>query len=155
MKLLLIVSSCSLVFFHCTAQPLGRKEAFTRQDTLRGTIGPEREWWDVLHYDVHVTPDYDARSIIGDVTIQYKIVRDKYSDYMQIDLQQPLKIDTIYYDTKLYINYPRKPYYNEGNVWHIPLPKAARNSVHTIKLIYHGNPRIAPNPPWDGGWTFT
>ena len=103
-KLLLIVFSCSLVVFHCTAQPLGRKETFTHQDTLRGTIGPEREWWDVLRYDVHVTPNYDARSINGEVTLQYKIVRDKYSDYMQIDLQQPLKIDTIYYDSKLYIN---------------------------------------------------
>jgi len=155
MKLLVFVFSCLFLFFHCTAQPLGRKEAFTHQDTLRGTIGPEREWWDVLHYDVHVSPDYDARSINGDVTIQYKIVKDKYSDYMQIDLQQPLKIDTIYYDSKLYINYPRKPYYNEGNVWHVPLPKAAKSSVHTIRLVYHGKPLIAVSPPWRGGWTFT
>jgi aminopeptidase N len=155
MKLLVIVFICSLVFFHCTAQPLSRKETFTHQDTLRGTIGPEREWWDVLHYDVHVTPDYDARSINGEVTIQYKIVKDKYADYMQIDLRQPLRIDTIYYDSKLYINYPRKPYYNEGNVWHVPLPKAAKSSVHTIRLIYHGKPLIALNPPWRGGWTFT
>lgn len=143
------------MFTHCRAQLLGEKQRFTHQDTLRGSIGPEREWWDVLHYDVHVIPDYNARAITGETTIQYKIVRDKYSDYMQIDLQQPLKIDSIYYDTKLYINYPRKPYYNEGNVWHIPLPKAPRNSVHSIKLIYHGNPRIARNPPWDGGWIFT
>ena len=155
MKLLVIVFTGSLVYFHCTAQPLNRKETFTHQDTLRGTIGAEREWWDVLHYDVRVTPNYDARSINGDVTIQYKIVKDKYSDYMQIDLQQPLKIDTIYYDGKLYINYPQKPYYNEGNVWHVPLPKAAKSSVHSIRLIYHGKPLIAVNPPWRGGWTFT
>ena len=155
MKLLVLIIICLLVFFDCTAQPLNRKETFTHQDTLRGTIGPEREWWDVLHYDVHVTPNYNARSIDGDVTIQYKIVKDKYSDYMQIDLQQPLKIDTIYYDSKLYINYPRKPYYNEGNVWHVPLPKAAKSSVHTIRLIYHGKPLIAVSPPWQGGWTFT
>jgi hypothetical protein len=122
---------------------------------LRGSIGPEREWWDVLHYDIHVTPDYDNKSITGETTIQYKIIKDKYSDYLQIDLQQPLKIDTIYYDGKLYINYPRKPYYNEGNVWHVPLPKAPKNSVHSISIIYHGNPRIAKNPPWDGGWIFT
>ena len=74
---------------------------------------------------------------------------------MQIDLQQPLTIDNLYYDGKLYINYPAMPYYNEGNVWHIPLPKAALNSVHTIGIEYHGNPRIAINPPWDGGWIFT
>ncbi len=154
-KLFLILTTYSLLTVQCTAQPLSQKEKFTHQDTLRGSIGPEREWWDVLHYDIHVTPEYDNKSITGETTIQYKIIKDKYSDYLQIDLQQPLKIDTIYYDGKLYINYPRKPYYNEGNVWHVPLPKASKNSVHSISIIYHGNPRIAKNPPWDGGWIFT
>ena len=153
-KLFLIIFNCSIIV-HSQAQLGLDKQKFTHQDTLRGSIGPERDWWDVLHYDLHVVPDYNAKSINGETTIQYKIVKDKYSDYMQIDLQQPLKIDSIYYDSRLYINYPRKPYYNEGNVWHIPLPKAAKNSVHSIKLIYHGNPRIARNPPWDGGWIFT
>ena len=60
-----------------------------------------------------------------------------------------------YYDGKLYINYPQKPFYNEGNVWHVPLPKAAKNSVHELTVLYHGDPRIAKNPPWDGGWIFT
>jgi aminopeptidase N len=154
-KLFLIVMTYSLLNVQCTAQPLSQKGKFTHQDTLRGSIGPEREWWDVLYYDIQVTPDYNGRSIAGETTIKYRVVKDKYSDYMQIDLQQPLRIDTIYYDDKLYINYPRKPYYNEGNVWHVPLPKAQKNSVHSISIKYHGNPRIARNPPWDGGWIFT
>jgi aminopeptidase N len=137
------------------AQPLNQKKGFTRQDTLRGSIGPERSWWDVLYYDVSITPDYDTKSITGKTSIQYKVVQENHSDYMQIDLQQPLKIDGIFYDKKMYINYPAKPYYNEGNVWHIPLPKTALNSIHTISIAYHGNPRIAKNPPWDGGWIFT
>lgn len=128
---------------------------YTHQDTLRGTIGPERAWWDVLHYDLSVTPDYDARSIIGRTTIQYKVLPDQKTDYMQIDLQQPLKIDTLFYDDKLYINYPAKPYYNEGNVWHVPLPRAKAGSVHSLTIAYHGNPRIAVRAPWDGGWIFT
>jgi aminopeptidase N len=74
---------------------------------------------------------------------------------LQIDLQQPLKIDEIYYNNKLYINYPAKPYYNEGNVWHIPLPKTALNSIQTITIVYHGTPREAKMPPWDGGWIWT
>ena len=154
-KLFFLIISYSLFNSQCTAQPLNQKAKFTHQDTLRGSIGPEREWWNVLHYDVRVTPDYNNKSITGETTIQYKVVKDKYSDYLQIDLQQPLRIDTIYYDGKLYINYPHKPYYNEGNVWHVPLPKAPKNSVHSISIIYHGNPRIAKNPPWDGGWIFT
>ena len=137
------------------AQPLNKKTTFTHQDTLRGSITPERAWWDVLRYDLSITPDYDKKSIAGRTTIQYKVLPNQKSDYLQIDLQQPLKIDTIFYDNKLYINYPAKPFYNEGNVWHIPLPIAKTNSIHSLSIAYHGNPRIAVNPPWNGGWIFT
>ncbi len=136
------------------AQPLNNKQNFTRDDTLRGSITPGRVWWDVLRYDVEVTPDYNKKAIAGKTTIQYKIVQDKYSDYMQIDLQQPLKIDTIFYDKKLYINYPGKPYYNDGNAWFIPLPKATKNSIHSITIAYRGIPREAVHAPWDGGWVW-
>ena len=34
-------------YMFAQAQP-----APTRQEILRGTITPEREWWDVLHYDL-------------------------------------------------------------------------------------------------------
>src|SRR6266496_348264 len=152
MKKLFLIIINPLFLIHCYAPAPSEKNKFTHQDTLRGSIGPEREWWDVLHYDIYVTPDYSAKSIIGKNVIQYKITKDKYSEYMQIDLQQPLTIDTIFYDGKLYINYPRKPYYNEGNVWHIPLPKTAKNSVHTIGLVYHEKKRITVNPPWNGEW---
>jgi aminopeptidase N len=108
-----------------------------------------------LHYDVAVTPDYNAKSIKGKTTIRYRVLPNQQSDYLQIDLQRPLAVDTIFYDGKMYINYPGKPFYNEGNVWHIPLPRAKTGSVHTIGLSYHGNPRVAVNPPWDGGWIFT
>lgn len=144
-----------LFFFTSRAQLLEPKKTFTHQDTLRGTVGPERAWWDVLHYDVDVTPDYTSKTITGKTTIAYKVLPGQKSDYMQIDLQQPLTIDTIYYDNKLYINYKPRPYYNEGNVWHIPLPKAMANSTHTISIVYHGRPRQAVRPPWDGGWIFT
>lgn len=146
----------SIGFIHLLhAQLFNKNEKFSRQDSLRGSIGPERIWWDVLHYDISVTPDFKTKTISGKTTIRYKVIRKNHSDYLQIDLQKPLMIDKIFYDDKMYINYPAKPYYNEGNVWHIPLPKAALNSVHSISISYHGKPREAITPPWDGGWVFT
>ncbi|HEV7620485.1 MAG TPA: M1 family metallopeptidase, partial [Flavisolibacter sp.] len=134
------------------AQPLSKKKSFTHQDTLRGSVTPERSWWDVMHYNITVTPDYNTKSITGSNTIEYKVVTDKHSDYIQIDMQKPLKLDEILYNNKPYINYPAKPYYNEGNVWFIPLPKAPVNSSQSITLKYHGTPVEAVRPPWDGGW---
>jgi aminopeptidase N len=139
----------------CVAQSLNRKINFTRQDSLRGGNGIERSWWDVLHYDINVTPDYSAKKITGNTTIQYKVLPNRRSMYMQVDLQQPLIIDTLFYNGKLYINDPGRPYYNEGNVWHIPLPQSEVNSIHSITIAYHGTPREAVQPPWDGGWIFT
>src|SRR5688572_24284014 len=138
----LLLPVFAFVFYSCAiTQPLNNKEIFTRADTLRGSITPERAWWNVLRYDVEVTPDYNKKSITGKTTIHYKIVQENHTDYMQLDLQQPMRIDTIYYDNKLYINYPGKPYTNEGNVWHIPLPKAPLNSNHSLTIVYSGIPR--------------
>lgn len=154
-KFLVLLPGFLLLMSYSMAQPLNQKKKFTKQDTLRGSIGPERAWWDVLHYNVEVTPDYNTKSITGKTTIEYKVVADRKTDYMQIDLQQPLTIDSLYYNGKLYINYPAKPYYNEGNVWHIPLPKTPVNSVQSISVFYHGKPKEAKMPPWDGGWIWT
>ena len=151
---LILCFTCCMLISAC-AQLFNQKGKFTHQDTLRGSIGPERSWWDVQQYDISVSPDFNTKTISGKTIIRYKVVEDKHSDYLQIDLQQPLKIDMLFYDGKTYINYPLKPYYNDGNVWHIPLPKAALNSIHTIGITYHGKPREAINPPWDGGWIFT
>ncbi|MEI9947331.1 MAG: M1 family metallopeptidase [Chitinophagaceae bacterium] len=128
---------------------------YTHQDTLRGSITPERAWWDVLRYDLAVKPDYDNKTIWGKTTIEYKVLPGQKSDYLQIDLQKPLTFDSIFYDNKMYINYPGKPYYNDGNAWFIPLPRAAAGSIHSITIVYHGKPREAVRAPWDGGWIFT
>jgi hypothetical protein len=40
------------------AQVLSGNATFTKQDTLRGSVGPGRLGWNVLHYDITVQPDY-------------------------------------------------------------------------------------------------
>jgi hypothetical protein len=67
---------------------------YTHQDTLRGTITPERAWWDVLRYDISVQPDYSNKTITGISKIQFKVLTD--GNLMQIDLQEPLVIDSIH-----------------------------------------------------------
>src|SRR5688572_33409331 len=69
------------------AQLTGQSKAHTRQDSLRGSINDERNWWDVKHYAVSVTPDYESRKISGNVVMAFAVV--KAGTRMQIDLQQP------------------------------------------------------------------
>ena len=63
-------------------------QEFTRQDELRGSITPEREWWDLRHYDLKVEVFPDKKFITGSNTINYRVL-DK-NRIMQIDLQLPM-----------------------------------------------------------------
>lgn len=131
------------------AQP---EPLYTKYDTLMGSNTPQRSWWDVQRYDIHVSPDYATKTIRGKVTITYTVVAEKHSEYLQVDLQKPMEIDSLYYNGKMYINHPSKPYYNDGNHWFIPLPRTPKGSSQSVTIVYRGKPREAKNPPWDGGW---
>ena len=65
----------------------------TRADTLRGSIGPQRAWWDVTFYDLNVAVQPADSSIRGRVGITYRVVAPHQE--MQIDLKQPLVVDSM------------------------------------------------------------
>ncbi len=133
------------------AQVLNHKKEFTRQDSLRGSDNEFRNWWNVLHYDIQVEPEFDKKFIKGKNTIQFEITGDNPGKIMQIDLQEPIKLDKVLLNGKEIKNFIR-----EGNVYFLHLnQKFQINSKHKIELEFSGNPRIAKNAPWDGGWIFT
>jgi len=117
---------------------------FTRADTLRGSDGPARSWWDVTFYDLHVTIDLEKAEVEGWNRISYR-VREPATE-MQIDLQVPLEIDSIVQDGQP-VEYRR-----DGNAFFVALqaPQAA-GQTKQVTVYYHGRPRPAVNPPWDGG----
>jgi aminopeptidase N len=122
---------------------------YTHQDTLRGSVTAERAWWNVTNYRISVTPDYAGKTIKGSSRIAYKI-EGSVTAAMQIDLQQPMQIDSVFLGAKrIKLGYQR-----EGNVFHIELPQGYPNGLQadSIELFYSGKPREAVNPPWDGGW---
>ncbi|MDB5230577.1 MAG: family metallopeptidase [Chitinophagaceae bacterium] len=129
-------------------QLLQNDTSFTHQDTLRGTLRPERTWWDVLKYDITVQPDFDTKTIKGSNTIHFF---DNGGKTMQIDFQEPMQIDSIISEGKS-LGYRR-----EGNVFWV----SYRDSLKTYKIkpgnrsltiYFHGKPKEAIRPPWDGGW---
>ena len=124
-------------------------EKYTRADTLRGTINAERSWWDVLRYDITIKPDYAAKSTIGKNNIQYKVVSDNYPLMMQIDLQEPLLIDSIFFNSITKLQFTK-----DGNAWHVAVPKQKKGSVNNLLIYYSGKAHEATRPPWDGGWTW-
>jgi aminopeptidase N len=152
-RTLLIITFLFFCFHsHESFSQFQRKEpTFTKKDTLRGTITAERAWWDVVMYDLHVTPNFLNFTISGNNTIHFKLVK-KANKRMQIDLQDPLIIDSAF------LNGVRVQYEGKENVYYIllpfrklPKPVKAESNIHQLQIFYHGVPKPALRAPWDGG----
>lgn len=121
---------------------------FTRADTLRGSITPERAWWNVTYYDLDVKVNPSEKSISGSNVITYEVLES--FQVMQIDLQSPMKIDNIIQDGE------NISFTSDGNAHFLELKKPQiRNEKNKIEIHFSGKPRIAKRPPWDGGFTWT
>jgi aminopeptidase N len=117
---------------------------FTRADTLRGSITPERAWWDVTFYDLRVRLDPSDSTVRGRNAITYRVTGKPRE--MQIDLQEPLRVDSVVQAGR------RLEYRREGNAFFLrPGGKPRVGETGTVTVYYSGRPRVAENPPWDGG----
>ena len=124
-----------------------QSDMFTRQDTLRGTITPERAWWDLTYYHLDVEIFPEQKKIIGNNTVRYTVINEH--NVMQIDLQEPMKI------TRVVQNTQNLTFEREGSVYWINLKdKQQPNSSNELIIYFEGSPTIAKNPPWDGGFTW-
>lgn len=119
-------------------------QKFTRQDTLRGSITPERSWWDLTYYHLDITVDPEEKTITGKNTIQYKVLENQNT--LQVDLQPPLIIEKVEQDGKVL------KVRSEENAHFIELiKKQKKGSINSIIVHYSGKPREAVRAPWDGG----
>jgi aminopeptidase N len=140
----------SLVALPLLSAAFGRAEAqrpprtFTHADTLRGSNGPGRAWWDATFYDLHVSVNPADSSIRGWNAITYRVL--KPSTEMQIDLQMPLEADSMLQGGK------RLAYRRDGNAFFATVPSLPAGASGTVTVFYHGKPRAATRPPWDGGF---
>lgn len=144
----LLVVVCFLFTLISEAQLMEEKNLFTKADTLRGTITEYRKGWDVIRYDLTVQPDIITKSIEGKNLITYK--EDLPVRVMQIDLQQPLAIDSITGNNNNY------KFRRDGNVCFVYLRDSLAKykfapGIRQLTVYYHGTPKEAKRAPWDGG----
>ena len=121
---------------------------YTHADTLRGSIGPQRAWWDVVFYDLHVSVSPRDSSIRGANGITYRVTTP--AQEMQLDLQQPLVMDSVVQDGR------SLALRRDGNAFFVTLQASQRaGELRTVTAYYHGRPRVAQHAPWDGGYVWT
>ena len=121
---------------------------FTRQDTLRGSITPERAWWDLVYYHLDIAVNPEDSTIKGTNNVVYRV--NYPSKIMQIDLQKPLML------TSAVQNGQSLSFTREGSVWWIKLSgEQGKGKVLSVILSYEGKPQVSKRPPWSGGITWT
>ena len=108
--------------------------AATHADTLRGSIGPARAWWDVAFYDLHVSVNPADSTIRGVNQITYRVLQP--ASEMQIDLQRPLQVDSFVQQGQRLRVPPRRQ-----RVLRLPGGGAA---ARASKQTHHG---LLPRPP--------
>jgi aminopeptidase N len=142
--LLALLALAALAPAAAAAQP----DRITRADSLRGSNGPARAWWDVAFYDLDVAVMPADSSIRGHVGITYRVLQPARE--MQIDLAERLRVDSIVQDGR------RLAVRRDGDAMFVTLAaEQAAGTTKTVTVYYRGKPRPAPMAPWDGGFVWT
>jgi aminopeptidase N len=139
---------CILILLILVSSKHFAQSQLTKQDTLRGSNTPERSWWDVKHYDLEIEPIINKQKIVGENTISFYTSR--HGQKMQIDLQNPMEIDSISFAEE------KTSYTRLGNVYYIHFENELfADKMYKLTLHFSGKPHKAVNAPWDGGWIWT
>ncbi|MDQ6925467.1 MAG: M1 family metallopeptidase, partial [Candidatus Eremiobacteraeota bacterium] len=141
---------------------------YTHADTLRGTVGPARAWWDVRRYDLHVRFSPVDSSITGWNAITYRVVaRPRTSagartarGELQLDLQIPLVLDSVLAGDGTRPERARETrplaVRRDSNAYFVtPAVSQPIGARRVLTAYYHGRPRVATHAPWDGGVVWT
>lgn len=103
------------------------------------------------HYALDLSVDPDARTIAGHVDVHAAIVHPLA--WFVLDLDTTFTIDEVAWrsdDDWAPLAFERR----RGKVW-APFPTMQQpGDTVQVRVHYEGAPRVAPNPPWDGGFTW-
>lgn len=126
-------------------QPLSTKAQHNKENTPFN-IRQEQKWWNLLHYAIAITPDYEKKSISGTNSMTFSAL--EASKVMQIDLQEPMQITGIRWK-----NVNLEVRQSDKNTYLITFPSAIKaGETQTITIEFKGRPKEALNPPFDNGW---
>lgn len=128
-------------------QLLQGKKTFTHADSLRGNLTLLRSSYDINYYHLDVKIDIDNRFISGSNLFKFTATHD--FDKLQFDLFENMAISKVIYKGI------EIPYKRDENAVFITFPATiTKGSKNEFIVYYSGNPSIAKNAPWDGGFIF-
>ncbi len=136
---------CALFALSVAAQ----RELGARPTETGGPVPYEQAAYDVRKYDVSVKVDPATKSISGKTIVTAKIVQP--INVFVLDLDTPFtvaEVSRIEGSKRSKLKFERKG----GKIWsYFPMTVQSGSTV-SIEVVYAGTPRVAPRPPWVGGF---
>ncbi|HEY0427546.1 MAG TPA: M1 family metallopeptidase [Pyrinomonadaceae bacterium] len=116
-----------------------------------GVLMPEQAAYDVKAYDLALSVDVAAQSIKGVLTAKAKIVQP--IDKFVLDLDTPYTVESVSLvngKKQRALTFKR----TDKQIW-IDFPKKMKaGKTVEVRVTYSGVPRVAPYPPWVGGFVW-
>lgn len=136
-------------FLVLATQAVAQREHGVRPTETGGPLMFEQAAFDVLIYDISISADPKTKSITGTTVMTAKIVIP--TNVIVLDLDPAYTISKLTESPRKELRYERRG----GKVWiWFPMTQQAGEVIRTA-IQYKGTPRVAPNPPWVGGFIWT
>lgn len=143
----LLSTLVALFCCQCLYSQFYDSHSFTKEDSLRGALRPERTCYDVKHYHLNLSFDFSDKSISGYNEIHF-LAKSNFRRF-QIDLFENMVIDSIVHGG-FQLEYERV----HNAVFAKTRYEIAANHNEVVRVYYHGRPTVAKNAPWDGGFVW-
>lgn len=140
---------CSILF----SLPLDAQRYLGHSPTSSGgPLSPEQAGYDVQFYDLSLEVLPDEKSIKGTLTVYASILHPL--EWFVLDLDTFLTVSAVQEkgnENPAPLRYEQK----EGKIWiHLTRTRQPGEAI-SLAVTYGGKPRVAPRPPWVGGFTWT
>lgn len=128
--------------------PLAHAQADYPPNASGGPLLMEEAAYDVRFYDLALEVDPEARTIAGTLSMYADVVVP--TDRVVLDLDPPLDVESVETVAGEAVDYER----DGDRIW-VALGRTMQPGEHlSLTIRYAGAPRVAPNPPWVGGFTW-
>lgn len=138
--------TCLLLLIGCLLPAQARA-----QNSSGGPLMPEQAAYDVTYYDLDLDIHPERQTIEGQLAVHAEITNPL--KWFVLDLDTALTVENVELQTEE--GWERRSFERrQGQIWvHFPLTLQPEAQVR-LRVAYGGAPRVAPNPPWQGGFTW-
>jgi aminopeptidase N len=148
---ILVISLCLLTGNSISMH--AQRQLGVRATGSGGPLMPEQAAFDVKAYDLDLRINPTERSIKGVLTADALIVQP--TRWFVLDLDTPLNVERVALLSSTNVEQPAEYERREGKLWIAFSMTQQPGSFVRVRIAYGGKPRVAPRPPWVGGFVWS